>query len=243
MIQLAKRFGRGAKRLMYRAFPQLRFANSSWSQEGEDVLLQRIFADQQSGMYVDVGAHHPFRFSNTHWAYRRGWRGINVDPDPGAVRLLNMRRPGDTNVQCLVGAAESTVDFFTFTEGALNTSDPERRDLVTTQTGMVPSLVKMEMKCLKSVLDEHLPGKDLIIDFISIDVEGREMDVIAGNDWTRYRPRIVVVELAGTTLETVNHHPVSQILMKEGYTPVSLLYHSAFFIGDEELLRSWKAHS
>ena len=80
-----------------------RFATKSYSQEGEDLLLRRIFEHQKIGFYVDVGAHHPFRFSNTYLLYKRGWRGINIDAMPGSMRLFRKFRPRDTNIECGVG--------------------------------------------------------------------------------------------------------------------------------------------
>ena len=60
----------------------------SFSQEGEDLVLARIFEGKKNGFYVDIGAHHPTRFSNTHYFYRRGWSGINIDAMPGSMKNL-----------------------------------------------------------------------------------------------------------------------------------------------------------
>ena len=60
------------------------FSVRSYSQEGEDMILRRIFGDKRLGFYVDVGAHDPRRFSNTYYFYKRGWRGINIEPRPGS---------------------------------------------------------------------------------------------------------------------------------------------------------------
>ena len=80
-----------------------RFATKSYSQEGEDLLLRRIFEHQKNGFYVDVGAHHPFRFSNTYLLYKCGWRGINIDAMPGSMRLFRRFRARDINIECGVG--------------------------------------------------------------------------------------------------------------------------------------------
>lgn len=61
-------------------------AKLSFSQEGEDMLLDRFFMNQKDGFYVDVGAHHPERFSNTNYYYLRGWRGINIEADPSLMK-------------------------------------------------------------------------------------------------------------------------------------------------------------
>ena len=71
----------------------------SYSQEGEDIILARIFGKQQNGFYVDVGAHHPYRFSNTYFFYKRGWKGINIDAMPGSMKIFNKYRPRDKNIE------------------------------------------------------------------------------------------------------------------------------------------------
>src|ERR1700726_1466588 len=80
------------------------FVNLAYSQDGEDMILRRLFERQKSGFYVDVGAHHPYRFSNTCYFYRRGWRGINIDPNPEAIAAFRRDRPHDINV--CVGVSE-----------------------------------------------------------------------------------------------------------------------------------------
>src|SRR3989344_5781411 len=69
-----------------------------YSQNGEDIILVALFAKKKNGFYVDVGAHHPERYSNTHLLYKNGWWGVNIDPDPDAMRLFKKRRPRDRNL-------------------------------------------------------------------------------------------------------------------------------------------------
>ena len=75
------------------------FVNLSFSQEGEDLVLYRLLGHQTKGVYVDVGAHHPYRFSNTFKFYLLGWSGINIDPLPGSKQLLDEKRPRDINLE------------------------------------------------------------------------------------------------------------------------------------------------
>jgi len=70
-----------------------KYALKSYSQEGEDMILRRIFEDNETGFYVDVGAHHPARFSNTNYFYKRGWRGLNIDAMPGSMSKFKKYRP------------------------------------------------------------------------------------------------------------------------------------------------------
>src|SRR3989344_4572766 len=72
----------------------------SYSQSGEDMILRSIFDDKKEGFYVDVGAFHPKLYSNTYYFYKRGWRGINIEPNPGANFGI---RKGDINLKCGIG--------------------------------------------------------------------------------------------------------------------------------------------
>lgn len=77
-----------------------RFHTKSYALQGEDLILREFFEYAKNGFYVDVGAHHPFRFSNTYLFYQSGWRGINIDAMPGSMKLFNRFRPKDINIEC-----------------------------------------------------------------------------------------------------------------------------------------------
>src|SRR6187431_556967 len=98
------------------------YSLKSYSQEGEDLILNRILEKKTCGFYVDVGAHHPKRFSNTYLFYQKGWRGINIDAMPGSMAEFRNFRPRDINIEAAVGAAKE-IPFYVFDEKALNTFD------------------------------------------------------------------------------------------------------------------------
>ena len=66
------------------------------------MLLDRFLCQRPSGFYVDVGAHHPIRFSNTFRLYRKGWRGLNIDANPGSMKRFHHTRPRDINIEAAV---------------------------------------------------------------------------------------------------------------------------------------------
>jgi len=101
----------------------------SYAQEGEDLVLARILGELgiTTGFFVDIGAHHPARFSNTYYFYRRGWRGINVDALPGTKRLFQRMRSRDITIECGVGSQEGVLKYFAFNEPALNTFSEQER--------------------------------------------------------------------------------------------------------------------
>jgi FkbM family methyltransferase len=181
----------------------------SFSQFGEDLWLADYFSDTP-GFYVDVGAFDPFNASNTLLLYRRGWSGINVEPDPAALARLNLFRRRDVNIGVAINDTEGEAPFIVdgsfsglANEGRLwKNSDPE---VVTVQTMRLDTLLR-----------EHRPEGE--IDLLNIDCEGNEAKVLASNDWDRFRPRIVLVEVHPGASE----YPVT-FLTSRGYTQVAAL--------------------
>jgi hypothetical protein len=102
------------------------FAVKSYAQEGEDIVLKRIFGGQSTGFYVDVGAHHPMRLSNTYSFYKLGWRGINIEPNPDSFNLFTKYRSKDINLNCGIALDKGNLEYYMFDEPALNTFDSEK---------------------------------------------------------------------------------------------------------------------
>ncbi len=161
----------------------------SYAQNGEDVVLRRAFAAQGTGFYLDVGACHPVLDSVTAHFYAQGWHGVNVEPDPALHAELAAQRPRDENLRLAVGRERGRVDFHptgTRGHGTLDATLACARS-----NGRPPERVRSIPLCDVIALYGPDAGE---IDFLKIDVEGWEADVIASGDWTRHRPRVVLVE-------------------------------------------------
>src|SRR5437879_2682243 len=119
------------KRLLDKLFAntERRLSNVCFGQEGEDLILDRLMGGRTKGFYVDIGAHHPIRFSNTYLFSKRGWHGINVDAEPGSMALFRKMRPRDINIESGVGERAGTMLFYRFNEPALNTFDEKEAAL------------------------------------------------------------------------------------------------------------------
>ena len=223
----------------WRPFGQVHF-----SQEGEDIILSRIFTGQSSGFYVEIGAHHPRRFSNSYWAYQRGWRGLNIDAAPGSSAVFNRVRRRDTNLEICIAESPGEVEFFVFPEPALNTAGRDRKDALEAVTSSQGERVVVPAERLETLLDTYLLDGAPVIDFMSIDVEGSEMAVLRSNDWERYRPRVIVIEVLGKVFENIGESEEIRFLTELDYVPVSMLYHSVVLIGDDALLSAhWQTAS
>jgi FkbM family methyltransferase len=202
-----------------------------YSQEGEDLFVARLFDGQKRGFYVDVGAHHPFRFSNTYLLYLNGWRGINIDAMPGSMAAFRKLRPRDINVECLISRDPQPMRFFQYDEPALNTVDEEvvKKRQVESPQYRVNNVITLEARSLSAVLAEHLPPGQ-VIDLMNIDVEGHDMDVLESHDWQRFRPRVLIVELISTSFDDMQNTPVYKFLAARGYRLQAKLFNSAIFL-------------
>ena len=133
-------------------------AIKSYSQEGEDLVLARILGNLKltTGFFVDIGAHHPTRFSNAYYYYRRGWRGINVDALPGTKQLFQCMRPRDINIECGVGSQEGLLKYFAFNEPALNTFSEQEAKKKERPPYHIINTLQIPVVTLKQILDEYL---------------------------------------------------------------------------------------
>lgn len=227
---------RGLLRLMRRVLRRLKrmfsdgHAFSSYSQEGEDMILRRIFDGKATGFYVDVGAHHPRRFSNTYYFYKLGWRGINIEPNPIAIRLFNRQRSRDINIEAGVSDVPGTLTYFCFDDPALNTFNVE---LAAQRTKLTRYKLIEERPAPVLRLDTILRSngeKDTPIDFLSVDVEGFDLQVLKSNAWTEFRPRCVLAESIGQSINDALTCELSNYMRAQGYELVAKTFNTLVFI-------------
>ena len=179
------------------------YALKSYSQEGEDMILRRLFEKQKKGFYVDVGAHHPKRFSNTFFFYKNGWRGINIDAMPNSMYLFNKIRPRDINIEIPISDKKQKLKYYMFNEPALNTFSKEIAEKRADKNDYkIISEKEMETATLEEIFKKHLPYSQEI-DFMSIDVEGLDLQVLKSNNWRQFRPKFVLVEILGSSITDI----------------------------------------
>ena len=203
----------------------------SYGHEGEDMILRRLFIKRERGFYVDVGAHHPRRFSNTYYFYRQGWCGINIDATPGSMRAFEKWRPRDINLEIAVANTTKELTFFTFDEPALNSFDESlsrARDKEQPRVVRIIQEQKIKTQTLKEVLAQHLPAGQPI-DILSVDVEGLDYDVLLSNDWSKYRPECVLVECFGVLWEDLAADAACKLLQSYGYQMIAKTLNTVFF--------------
>lgn len=211
-----------------RPIDKLFFREISYSQEGEDRLLLRYFNHKPDGFYVDVGAHHPLRFSNTQIFYEMGWRGINIDALPGSMGRFRRRRPRDFNVEVGVGEEPGVAKFYVFNEPGVNTFNAEVAAKQNRPPWRIERVIDVPVRPLREIVAELLPvGRT--IDFLTIDVEGKDLEVLRSNDWDRFRPQVVLAESVGKDLTGLDSDPTALYLGSLGYVPYAKTVNTFFF--------------
>jgi FkbM family methyltransferase len=163
----------------------------SYAQNLEDYHLARIFADQPRGFYIDIGAGHPVADNVSFWFYLQGWRGIVVEPQRALAELYAHVRPRDTIFAGLVGRSVGESEFHQVDRlhGFSTTIEDHARGAAA--FGADFRTLRLPMTTLAVLCEEQRPER---IDFLKVDVEGAEADVLAGADFQRWRPRVVVAE-------------------------------------------------
>ena len=202
--------------------------NRCYGQDGEDLIINRLLENQPLGFYVDVGAHHPVRFSNTYLFYQRGWYGINIDAMPGSMARFRKVRPRDINIECGVAGSAGRLMYYRFNEPALNTFDVLEAERKSKPPYRVTDTVEVAVERLDALLERYLP-RGQQIDFLSVDVEGKDEEVLRSNDWSRFRPRFILAETLRTDMLNMDKCPVVQFLQSVGYKPVCKAYNTSFF--------------
>ena len=174
---------------------------SNW---GLDLMADDFFKKKSKGIYIDVGCHHPFLNNNTYRLYKRGWRGINIDLDFNSIDMFNFFRKSDLNIQSAVSDTEEKKDFFFFhNRSAVNT--------LSKSSGEKAKEVKKVDTITLNTLIENSIFKDDKIDFLSIDVEGHELNVLKGFDIKKYKPDLIILEFIDPNINEFYHQKIGNI--------------------------------
>jgi FkbM family methyltransferase len=166
-----------------------------FGQSAEDTSLLRIFNKKSNGFYVDIGAYHPIRYSNTfllHYLY--GWSGINIDASADAIKEFNKYRPNDINICSAVGNKAKARTYYKFEHSGRNTlAEANLKRQEEMRNTRLIGKESIAVTPLKDILDKYLPDNK-VIDLLDMDVEGMELEVLNTNDWKKYTPRVILLE-------------------------------------------------
>ena len=209
-----------------------RFIKKSFSGSAQALIINHFFKNKKKGFYIDVGCYHPFINNNTKLFYKKGWSGINIDLDYHTIDFFNHVRKEDENIHTAISDEETEKELYFFhNRSAINSLDPKRKDEA-----------KETKKVLTRKLDtiiENSKFKKKKINFLTVDVEGHEYEVIKSLNLQKYSPEIILVEFINEdarstnfidqNLSTVVESKIYKHLIKHDYHFINWLHNDLIF--------------
>ena len=215
---------------------KIKYKKISYSFNAVDLIIDYIFKDKINGFYIDIGAQHPIANNNTYLFFKRGWSGINIDLDVKNIELFNISRPNDINLNNAISSSTSKKKlFFYHDKSPINTLV---EDVSNFQNATVKEIKTVKTITLNKVLENLSFDKE--IDYMNIDVEGHELDVLKGFDLIRYKPNVISVEyldlkmkyleFKNNDLSRVIDSDFYKLLIKNDYQFVNWLHGDLIFV-------------
>lgn len=199
----------------------MQLLKNSFSQNGEDLVIDRLLNYKRNGFYVDIGAYDPYRFSNTYRFCKKGWRGINIEPNIDNYKKFISIRPRDINLNIGVGTKNGYLNFYNFFPDTLSTfseKDAKNYEKIGFKKN---SKVKVKVERLDKIFLRYC--QNVKIDFLSIDTEGFETEVLKSNNWKKFKPKIICIEsftFNTTYTPSKERYEINLFLVNLGYKKV-----------------------
>jgi hypothetical protein len=162
-----------------------------YGQNSEDSILVK-YLPEGNGRYLDVGSGWPVRGSNSYYFYKRGWNGLTIDPIDQNILLQKIFRPRDHQIRALIGIAHGEADFYRFEPYEYSTSNVQvAKDIIQLKQARLVNVERYSIMRLDSLNLKALPSEPTLL---SIDVEGKDFDVLLSINWNEYLPRVICIE-------------------------------------------------
>jgi FkbM family methyltransferase len=215
---------------------KFKYQKQSYSFNGVDLIVNYIFKNKKEGFYLDIGAQHPISNNNTYILFKRGWKGINIDLDKKNIDLFKIARPDDFNLNYAISDSEKEVDLFFYHESSpINTLSKKVSNF---QKANVSQVKKIKTTTLDKVLDEiSLQHR---IDYMNIDVEGYEEQVLKGFNINKFKPYVISIEyldlemnkleLTNNDINNLLNSNLYQFFIKNNYYFVNWLHGDLIFV-------------
>lgn len=210
----------------------------SYTIDGTDLILADILRNVNNGFYVDIGANHPISYNNTYYFYKRGWNGFSVDGNQKFEPLWLRERPLDTFITALVSSEVKQVDFKIFKDHKMSSMNIDQIKLyekrfskneITSHPGTTTTLSNLK--------NEYFAEKE--VHFLTIDVEGEDLNCLIGANLSNWKPGVVVMEVKNMSIYNVISNDVVEHLNSYGYRLISKTPLNAIFVYPSKPYLTW----
>ncbi len=193
----------------------------SFSQCGEDLIISFLFQNLlkiNKPSYIDIGAHHPFWINNTTKFYLNGSRGINIEPDPELLKKFLKHRKNDINLNIAISNKEGKQKFYIMSSPTVNTLyQIEVKKFEKIDNTKIKNEIYVKVDTLPNILTNYFNSE--MPDFLSLDVEGYELNILKTVDFESHRPKVMCVETAdiNKNKETIKRNDLIEFIKSKDY--------------------------
>ncbi len=207
-----------------------RSARISYAHTGEDRLIDSILKPiiTQKGFYVEVGCNEPIFISNTFSLYKRGWNGICIDANEHLIKKYARLRPKDIAISALVSDEKTARDYFIYANNVLSSTEQMNIDIKGEPGFEVVQTKKLQTESLTEILDRC--KAPLSFDLLSVDAEEHDLQVLQSLDFSKYAPKLIVVESETFDPSNPNGDLIYQLVMSKGYTFEGSVLKNLYFL-------------
>ena len=199
----------------------------SYGFEFEDIEIDKFFKKIKKGFYVDIGAFNPIRGSNTYLLHKRGWSGINIDADENSIKMFNILRRKDYNFNYAISSIRKREInlFYEKNSSGVKTIDTKFRDLTLKNV----KIKKVKVATFAKLIKETRYYKKRI-DFLNIDCEGADFDVLKSIDIKIYKPKIICIEVNTLLDKKLKQSIIYKYLLRNNYKLKKSFINSHLFL-------------
>ena len=199
----------------------------SYSEYAEDMILRDHLSYIKRGFYIDVGCNRPVKGNNTFRFYLQGWHGINIDGHEKLIQKYKRLRKKDINLTAIVSNENKEVVFYVSDTDKVSTISPSQKLKNEGKWDYVKGIT-MNSITLENILDKYLP-KGQKIDFLNIDVEGHDLEVLISINISKYRPEMICIEAQDFSIEHYQENNIAKYLIGNNYKIIAATYPNIFF--------------
>lgn len=203
----------------------------SYSQVGEDMIIDFLFEIHgiSKPSYIDIGAHDPYYYSNTAYFYSKGCKGINIEPNPVLFKNFLTTRKDDINLNIGIGGNNNRLNFYIMSTATMSTFSKEQAtELVSKHGFSIEDVIKVDVSTLNSVVDDYNGG--IFPDFLSLDAEGLDFDILQMIDYEKNYPKVICVEtIVYNDMNGKKEDDIIDFLQSKGYKIFADTYINTIF--------------
>ncbi len=205
---------------------------NSFSQGGEDIILNHLFKNKSNGFFIDIGCNHPIESNNTFNLYTKGWRGLNIDGNNSLINLYPKFRPNDISLCQIISDTEKFVTFYISKSNKVSTIDETfYKDNNNAFEYNSDDFIKLPSIRLDKILkNTDVDTKN--IDLLTIDVEGHDINVLLSLDLNIIRPKVICIEDHQINIKELETSNIYNYLIEKRYKLKYYAISSCFYIDE-----------